>query len=138
MHWTSQGTMEITRIVELSFFNPLSPSSQGNLVHTLNNANPSKLLTSAITSRSKTRTMVNSKEEDFYLGLLAEDRQVGAVLPVVASSRSTVPQSFEKIYTITSGDPSRGSLALDGEDSPPAGSRVKVGNLTHSVRGLHS
>ncbi|KAF8322523.1 hypothetical protein DL93DRAFT_2151742 [Clavulina sp. PMI_390] len=87
-------------------------SSQGNLVHTLDGTNPSKLLTSAIasaTSTSKSTWAPNPKDEDFYLGVLSANGE-----------------NFEKVYTIMSGDPSRGSLALDGEESPAVGSLVKL------------
>jgi hypothetical protein len=70
-------TLQVTRYANarlayghvLKFF-----SSQGNLVHSLDGSNPSKLLTSAISSRSS--ATLNPKDEDFYLGLLAEDGQV--------------------------------------------------------------
>lgn len=48
-------------------------------MHTLDNLNPSRLLTSAIASHP-THSAVNAKEEDFYLGVLAEDNQVRIII----------------------------------------------------------
>lgn len=53
-------------------------SSQGNLVHSLDGSNASKSLASAITAQSS--AMLNAKDEDFYIGLLAEDGQVGTLV----------------------------------------------------------
>jgi len=83
-------------------------SSQGNLVHGLDGSNPSKLLASFINRQSSEATL-QPKDEDFYLGLLSEDGR-----------------RFTKVYTVISGDPSRGSLALDGEESPAKGSKIKL------------
>ena len=44
----------------------------------------------------------------------------------VSTADSFMDQRFTKVYTVISGDPSRGSLALDGEESPAKGSKIKA------------
>ncbi|VDB91789.1 unnamed protein product [Peniophora sp. CBMAI 1063] len=78
---------------------PLSPvmkvtAAEGNLIHTLNDGNPSQLLLDAI--RSTGLYGENAKEDNFVLGV------------------STSPEVLhQRAFRITSGDPKRGTLALE-------------------------
>ena len=58
-------------------------------MYSLDGSNPSKLLTSAIGSRSTSATL-NPKDEDFYLGLLAEDGQVRLLVVSRVTSRRLI------------------------------------------------
>ncbi|PSS37078.1 hypothetical protein PHLCEN_2v1117 [Hermanssonia centrifuga] len=82
--------------------------TEGNLIHSLNDLNPSRLLLAAI---EKIRgTQINGprpKDEKFYIGVHQEHK-------------------LHKVYTILSGDPSRGSIALEGESAPEIGSTVQI------------
>ncbi|KAI0917578.1 hypothetical protein AcW1_007253 [Taiwanofungus camphoratus] len=97
-------------------------SSEGNLVHSLNNASPSRLLLNVIQKRKSSLTSkdvhspldVTMKDDQFYLGVL---RQTGGVYEAV------------ELHQITSGDPSRGSFALEGDNAPPEGTRVQIYEL---------
>ncbi|KAH7923827.1 hypothetical protein BV22DRAFT_1035883 [Leucogyrophana mollusca] len=80
--------------------------SEGNLVNELDNANPTRLLLNAI--RKHGIDDRNSfKEDDFYLGVV-EDGQLN------------------QVYHILSGDPSRGTIALQSHAAPPVGAVVQV------------
>jgi hypothetical protein len=79
-------------------------SSEGNLVHDLDGANPSKLLLAAIERlHDKPR-----KDDEYFLGVLAADGGVGA------------------LHHIISGDPSRGTMALATDNAPLPGTVVQV------------
>ncbi|KAK7054996.1 hypothetical protein VNI00_003459 [Paramarasmius palmivorus] len=81
--------------------------AEGNLLNTLDNSNPTRLLLEAIRKAgidaASEDAVLFKEEEEFYLG-------VG---------------SGSQIYTITSGDPSRGTIALDTTRAPVAGEKVQ-------------
>ncbi|CAL1713447.1 unnamed protein product [Somion occarium] len=89
-------------------------SSEGNLVHTLDNKNPTEILLHGI---ERHKLMVNKdvnlafRESQFYLWVAQEDK------------------SPEQVFRINSGDPSRGTIALEGDLAPPVGSRVQMLHL---------
>ncbi|KAJ3483644.1 hypothetical protein NLI96_g6173 [Meripilus lineatus] len=90
-------------------------SSEGNLVHALDESNPSRLLLNAIEKFNSARAegcLPLDKGDDFYLG--------------VSCGPTSSKDCIHQVYHIISGDPSRGSIALEGEDSPAPGTRVKV------------
>jgi hypothetical protein len=72
-------------------------------VHELDGANPSKMLLAAIHKMSSKP----DKEDEFFLGVL-HDGHINAV------------------HNIISGDPSRGTMALEADIAPSAGSLVQV------------
>ncbi|KAH7915434.1 hypothetical protein BJ138DRAFT_997911 [Hygrophoropsis aurantiaca] len=80
--------------------------SEGNLVNTLDDANPTRLLLNAISKHG-----INSnnpfKEDEFYLGVVDNGQ-------------------LSEVYRIMSGDPSRGTIALQSPSAPPEGSVVQV------------
>ncbi|KDQ62165.1 hypothetical protein JAAARDRAFT_189527 [Jaapia argillacea MUCL 33604] len=80
-------------------------NSEGNLVHTLDNLNPSKLLLDAIKKSGIQQEMV--KEDDFYLGALGDGK-------------------LSQVYRIMSGDPSRGTMSLQSGAAPPEGTPVQL------------
>ncbi|KAK7689754.1 hypothetical protein QCA50_006393 [Cerrena zonata] len=88
-------------------------SSEGNLVHTLNDENPTEILIAAIKKhRMLSARDINLAFRDwnFYLGI-------------------TPRQAPEQVFRINSADPGRGTLALEGDISPPIGSRVQILSL---------
>ncbi|OCH91133.1 hypothetical protein OBBRIDRAFT_792643 [Obba rivulosa] len=91
-------------------------SAEGNLIHSLGGANPSRLLLSAIQkANSATKAELSRmKEDQYYLGVLRGKDSTGGI---------------EQIYHIASGDPSRGSLALDSEAAPGEGAIVQLYHL---------
>ncbi|KAK0200713.1 hypothetical protein DFS33DRAFT_1070650 [Desarmillaria ectypa] len=76
--------------------------SEGNLVNTLDGRNPTQLLLSAIREHNLTVTSLKVDEE-FYL--MTEDTEIA--------------------YTITAGDPSRGTISLNTDQGLGVGSRVR-------------
>ncbi|EMD39702.1 hypothetical protein CERSUDRAFT_92195 [Gelatoporia subvermispora B] len=88
-------------------------SAEGNLIHSLNGTNPSRLLLSAIqkAGTGATTELSRLEEDDYYLGVLHK--------------KGTEAQ-IERLYQITSGDPSRGSLALDSDTAPGEGATVQA------------
>ncbi|KAF7297819.1 FIST domain-containing protein [Mycena kentingensis (nom. inval.)] len=84
---------------------PMSVSqSEGNLVITLDNKNPTQLLLSAI--RQADIDLTNPDYDQFCLGTM----------------RNGEPY---QMFSILSGDPSRGTIALRSPSSPPPGSQVQ-------------
>jgi len=77
--------------------------SEGNLVNELDNGNPSKLLIAAIRKHRKG----SFKEDDFYLGAFRGDK-------------------LNQVYHIMSGDPSRGTIALESHAAPAEGTTVQL------------
>ncbi|KAH9933271.1 hypothetical protein B0H21DRAFT_84025 [Amylocystis lapponica] len=88
-------------------------SSEGNLVHSLDNANPSRLLLS-ILQKSGGSLIPGTKDDHFYVGVL--------------HGRDGSPK-LRQVYHIISGDPSRGTLALESDAAPPEGSLVQLYRL---------
>ncbi|KAI0375818.1 hypothetical protein BV20DRAFT_18529 [Pilatotrama ljubarskyi] len=89
-------------------------SSEGNLVNALDNANPSRLLLHAIQSHPSLGPLAEqgiSSELKLYMGTL---KQKGGT------------HELDQLYYVMSGDPSRGSLALDTDAAPAEGALVQV------------
>ncbi|KAI0774443.1 hypothetical protein C8Q74DRAFT_1270062 [Fomes fomentarius] len=88
-------------------------STEGNLVNALDNANPSRLLLHAIQNHPSVVSSVKdiSKDLRLYLGTLRQ--QDGA-------------QQLDQVFHIMSGDPSRGSIALDTNIAPQEGTLVQI------------
>ncbi|KAF9446373.1 hypothetical protein P691DRAFT_804022 [Macrolepiota fuliginosa MF-IS2] len=83
--------------------------SEGNMVNTLDNDNPTQILLSAI-KRSGLDTHVSGsfkEEEQFSLGAVSSDGNI------------------DRVYRITAGDPSRGSISVDSPSAPIPGTRVQ-------------
>lgn len=79
--------------------------SEGNLVHELDNRNPTALLVSAIEESKLTGSV--AKDDEFYLGVLHGG-------------------GLWQLHHIMSGGPSRGALALETETAPGEGTAVQV------------
>ncbi len=116
------GPMTVTRCVnyslEYSFLNIVC-SREGNMINSLDDSNPTRLLLGAIDlagigatrdESSSPFTATFKDDEQFALGLLSSD---GEIL---------------ETYKITAGDPSSrgGSLSLDATRAPEVGSIVQV------------
>lgn len=78
-------------------------SCEGNLVNTINNANPTKLLLSDIRKAG----LEGSGIEQYSLGVVLPGEKIG------------------RTYRITAGDPSRGSLSVDSQRAPNSGTLVQ-------------
>ncbi|KAK0477001.1 hypothetical protein IW261DRAFT_1339028 [Armillaria novae-zelandiae] len=87
---------------------------EGNLVNTLDRRNPTQLLLSAIREHNLDVTSLKT-EEEFYL--MTEDTQIVSA------------------YTITAGDPSRGTISLNTDQGPGVGSRVRFYHRPKSLSG---
>ncbi len=83
-------------------------SIEGNLVHSIDNKNPSRLLLDAIAKLDSA-----AKDDTYYIGTYSSATYSPGATP-------------DKLYNIMSGDPSRGTLALEGDSSPTEGARVQV------------
>ncbi|KAG8949804.1 hypothetical protein FRC03_000240 [Tulasnella sp. 419] len=84
-------------------------SATQNLVHTINGQNPARELISAISKHSSKQVddiSILGKEASFYLGVL------------------DIEGKATKLYLITSGGPSRGTISMDGEEGPSVGSSI--------------
>ncbi|KAI9000848.1 hypothetical protein BD414DRAFT_472912 [Trametes punicea] len=89
-------------------------SSEGNLVNALDNANPSVLLLQAIRNHPALASRSEqgiSPEIKVYMGTLKQKDGV---------------RELDQLFCITSGDPSRGSIALDTEAAPADGTVVQM------------
>ncbi|KAI0832598.1 hypothetical protein BC628DRAFT_1499376 [Trametes gibbosa] len=95
-------------------------SSEGNMVHALDNSNPSGLLLHAIKNHPSFagRDQGLSPELRLYVGTLKQ--KDGA-------------HEIHQLCHIMSGDPSRGSIALDTDAAPAEGSLVQVFLLSTSA-----
>lgn len=80
-------------------------------METLDGGNPAKSLLLAMNANNAL-----DKDHDIYLG----------VIDTTVKQTSNGPQGYSKVYKITAGDPSRGSLLLDAAEGPEVGARVQV------------
>ncbi|KAF7972016.1 hypothetical protein HWV62_19221 [Athelia sp. TMB] len=83
-----------------------SVESEGNLVNTIDDGNPSRLLLAAI-QKAGIETVASFKDAEFYLGAFRGEE-------------------LSQVYRITSGDPSRGTIALESHAAPIAGTTVRL------------
>ncbi|KZS93597.1 hypothetical protein SISNIDRAFT_410885 [Sistotremastrum niveocremeum HHB9708] len=81
--------------------------SDGNLIHTLGGANPTRMLMKWLEDTRKPATL--TKDVNIYLAILS----------------SSANEPIQRLYGITSGDPGRGSIALDAEVGKLTGRRVQ-------------
>lgn len=93
------------------------------------NSNPTQVLINAIQQRGGTGL---TKEEEFYLGFLDN----GVRFPQngkkkIASAFAYYLQDVKRVIRILSGDPSRGAMSLDMEDSIITGQVVQVSKKNH-------
>jgi len=82
-------------------------ASEGNLVHELDNRNPIALLISAIEESALVGKA--AKDDEFYLGVLRDG-----------------DDELRQVHHITSGGPSRGTMALETETAPGEGTSVQL------------
>ncbi|KZT56379.1 hypothetical protein CALCODRAFT_497402 [Calocera cornea HHB12733] len=91
---------------------------RGNLVHKINDSNPTRILLDHIEARA-----ASSPELAKYAFLTKEDEFfIGIPFSVETGDNET---GYQRIYRITSGDPKKGTMSLDADDGPPAGTRVQ-------------
>ncbi|PBK69330.1 hypothetical protein ARMSODRAFT_1018757 [Armillaria solidipes] len=106
-----RSTLDYHGLVSLSSVMTVT-EAEGNLVNTLDRRNPTQLLLSAIREHNLAVTSLKT-EEEFYL--MTEDTQIA--------------------YTITAGDPSRGTISLNTDQGPGVGSRVRFYHRPKSSLG---
>ncbi|TBU33162.1 hypothetical protein BD311DRAFT_785251 [Dichomitus squalens] len=97
-------------------------STEGNLVNALDGANPSRLLLHALQNHPAAPTPENQnvpKELRVYIGTLNQHKGVYEV---------------SQLFYVMSGDPSRGSIALDSDTAPAEGSLVQFFVLPPSAK----
>lgn len=88
-------------------------SSEGNLILSIDSRNPTRLLLSAIQEKGLSfcpNTTLAGKEGAFYVGVIENDK-------------------LSQVHRISSGDPSRGTIALDTNMAPREGSTVRLYHL---------
>ncbi|CAE7233919.1 unnamed protein product [Rhizoctonia solani] len=100
--------------------------AQTNLIETLDNGNPVESLMAAM----KTSGTIN-KDQDIYLGVISDS---------TASDPNTHDSGirtckYNRLYRITAGGPSRGSLLLDATEGPQAGSKVQFATTSPPQKG---
>ncbi|KAF9269193.1 hypothetical protein L218DRAFT_891300, partial [Marasmius fiardii PR-910] len=97
-------------------------SAAGNLIITLDNTNPTRLLLHSIQSAgidsTSAKAIMFKEEEQFYLAVRDRDE-------------------ISQIYTITSGDTSRGMIALDTTTALDVGLRVQFYHRTNTYTNSH-
>ncbi|EKM49626.1 uncharacterized protein PHACADRAFT_188697 [Phanerochaete carnosa HHB-10118-sp] len=100
---------------------------EGNMVHTLDGANPSHLILSAIEKlngkATPTHVDIGIKEDEFFLGVHRDGK-------------------LYQLYTIQGGDPARGTIALRSDATPDIGSKIyrkstDPGLRSHLCEGLN-
>ncbi|KAG0704823.1 hypothetical protein DFH29DRAFT_909971 [Suillus ampliporus] len=82
-------------------------SSEGNLIFTVDNGNPTRLLLAAMNKHGLDSRDVLLKDDEFYVGVMSNGK-------------------VEQLHRITAGDPSRGTIALGTMNAPPQGSIIKM------------
>lgn len=95
-------------------------SSKGNLLLSIDSRNPTRLLLSALQEKGITfcpNTAVAGKEGIFYVGVVEND-------------------NLAQVHRISSGDPSRGTIALDTNMAPREGSTVRLFQLPRKTHGV--
>ncbi|KDN48808.1 hypothetical protein RSAG8_02795, partial [Rhizoctonia solani AG-8 WAC10335] len=97
--------------------------AQTNLIETLDNGNPVESLMAAM----KTSGRID-KDQDIYLGVLSDTAS-----PDVRDS-GIHTCNYSRIYRITAGGPSRGSLLLDATEGPQAGTKVQFATTSPSQK----
>lgn len=111
----------------------MSYSSEGNLVNSLDNANPSGLLLHALKNHPAVAGTAQgiAPELRLYIGTLQQKgggHEVGLHADMRESSGADCSgQQLVRLSYIMSGDPSRGSIALDTDAAPAEGALVQVG-----------
>ncbi|KIP03728.1 hypothetical protein PHLGIDRAFT_37276 [Phlebiopsis gigantea 11061_1 CR5-6] len=88
-------------------------NTEGNLVHTLDDQNPSRLILSALQINGSTNAGdvdVGIKDDAFFLGVFRHGKRY-------------------QLYNITGGDPSRGTISLQSDAAPDVGSKVKASHV---------
>ncbi|KAK1232380.1 hypothetical protein PQX77_004502, partial [Marasmius sp. AFHP31] len=94
--------------------------AEGNLINTLDNSNPTRLLLRAIQTAGIDSTseaaILFKEEEEFYLGVLQNHK-------------------ITQIFGVMSGDTSRGTIALNTTRAPPLGAKVRFFHRTKRAAG---
>lgn len=95
-------------------------SSEGNLLLSIDSRNPTRLLLSAIQEKGFSfcpHTALVGKEDAFYVGVIENG-------------------DLAQVHRISSGDPSRGTIALDTNIAPREGSTVRLYHLPRQTCGV--
>ncbi|EJD50793.1 hypothetical protein AURDEDRAFT_159938 [Auricularia subglabra TFB-10046 SS5] len=90
-------------------------SARGNIVHTLGKDKATRHLLAAIHGAGLSTE--SSKDDDFYLALFPRGD---------SASTPTDTSSYDAVLQINSGDPSRGSIAVESEWGPSMGDYVQI------------
>ncbi|KZO97835.1 hypothetical protein CALVIDRAFT_554323 [Calocera viscosa TUFC12733] len=103
--------------------------ARGNLVHKIDDSNPTRILLNHIEEQASSSPELAkyaflTKEDEFFIGI-----------PFSLEPGST-ETGYQRIYRITSGDPKKGTMSLDADDGPPAGTRVQFLRRSGSWQSL--
>jgi hypothetical protein len=100
---------------------------EGNLISELDAGNPAQLLLRAIEKSNVGGELAQPAfdgHDQFYLGVLQGDEVRRRLASEV--SQLIYSDQLSQVYRVSSGDPSRGIIALDAHVAPRQGTRVKV------------
>ncbi|KAG2365126.1 hypothetical protein BDR07DRAFT_1399925 [Suillus spraguei] len=81
--------------------------SEGNLILMVDDGNPTRLLLAAMDKHGLYGRGALLKDDEFYVGVMSDGK-------------------VEQLHRITSGDPSRGTIALGTTSAPPQGSIIRM------------
>ena len=98
--------------------------SEGNLINELDGGNPSKLLVAAI-QKYGIEDNGSFRDDSFYLGAFRGDKVSTHTTPYIPISVFTSIQ-LRQMYHIISGDPSRGTIALESHAAPAEGTKIQA------------
>ncbi|KAL4070061.1 hypothetical protein V8B97DRAFT_1967983 [Scleroderma yunnanense] len=115
----SQLDLNFPTLVPLTPALPIT-SSEGNLILSINSSNPTRLLLSAIQKHGLSLSGDSNrvgKEDAFYIGVIEGGK-------------------LSQLYHINSGDPYRGTMALNTDMAPREGALVQMFRLPHPPTGV--
>jgi hypothetical protein len=105
--------------------------SEGNLLLELDRANPTQILLAAIRSHDLCTTYKGTAQaalkddERFYIGAF-DGGEVCAVVVRLWQTIDSFLTQISQIHEVSSGDPSRGTIALKSPSAPSAGTQIQV------------
>ncbi|GAB1522959.1 hypothetical protein RhiTH_006088 [Rhizoctonia solani] len=101
--------------------------AQTNLVETLDDGNPAETLMAAMKAGGTI-----GKDQEIYLGVISDPTSGPK-----AQHSGIRTYNYSRIYRITAGGPSRGSLLLDAAEGPQTGTKVQFATASPPQKASH-
>ncbi|KAF8673966.1 FIST N domain [Rhizoctonia solani] len=101
--------------------------AQTNLVETLDDGNPAETLMAAMKAGGTI-----GKDQEIYLGVISDPTSGPK-----AQHSGIRTYNYSRIYRITAGGPSRGSLLLDATEGPQTGTKVQFATASPPQKASH-